>query len=144
MSLVWREQLSVGNDIIDNDHKYLIDIINLIEHSFATKNLNALAEALDSLTQYSKSHFAHEEKIAQAVGYKQIAYLNRSHSGLVKQLDKAKNELNEISQEWSSEIAAHFNQFLRDWLINHVIKEDLLMKPALQKYPPNFDSKVGD
>jgi hypothetical protein len=28
---------------------------------------------------------------------------------------------------------------MRDWLINHVIKEDLLMKPALQKYPPSFD-----
>ena len=144
MSLVWREQLSVGNDIIDNDHKYLIEIINLIEQSFATKNLNALAEALDSLTQYSKSHFAHEEKIAHAVGYKQVAYLNRSHGGLIKQLDKAKNELNEISQEWSSEIVEHFSHFLRDWLINHVIKEDLLMKPALQKYPSNFDCIVNN
>ena len=31
MSLVWRDQLSVGNNVIDSDHKYLIEIINRVE-----------------------------------------------------------------------------------------------------------------
>ncbi len=35
MSLVWREQLSVGNDAIDADHKHLIDIVNLVENCMA-------------------------------------------------------------------------------------------------------------
>ena len=33
MGLVWREQLSVGNDLIDADHKRLISIINQVEES---------------------------------------------------------------------------------------------------------------
>ena len=31
MSLEWREQLSVGNNVIDADHKHLIGIINQVE-----------------------------------------------------------------------------------------------------------------
>jgi len=31
MGLQWRDQLSVGNDLIDTDHKYLIDLINRAE-----------------------------------------------------------------------------------------------------------------
>jgi len=38
MGLVWREQLSVGNNVIDTDHKHLIDIINHVEQSLGAKN----------------------------------------------------------------------------------------------------------
>lgn len=141
MSLVWREQLSVGNDLIDTDHKHLIEIVNRIERSLDAKNRNELSEAFGSLSQYSQEHFAREEKIAHAVGYAQAHRLSLSHEVLYKQLDKAKREIGAMGQEWSSAVAEHFTILLRSWLIDHVIKEDLLMKPALQKYPPNFDPR---
>ena len=31
MGLLWRDQFSVGNDLIDMDHKHLIEIINKAE-----------------------------------------------------------------------------------------------------------------
>ena len=31
MSIAWRDDMSVGNEIIDNDHKYLISVLNTIE-----------------------------------------------------------------------------------------------------------------
>lgn len=49
MSLQWRDQLSVGNDLIDSDHQYLIEIINRAEAGLKAKNRRALAWALDSL-----------------------------------------------------------------------------------------------
>ncbi len=141
MSLVWREQLSVANNLIDADHKYLIEIVNRVERSLDEKNRNELAEALDCLSQYSQEHFAREEKIAHAAGYPQAHHLSLSHELLFKQLDQAKRNLAEMGQEWSSAVSEHFTVFLRNWLIDHVIKEDLLMKPTLQKHPPNFDPK---
>jgi len=51
MSLYWRDQLSVGNDLIDSDHKYLIEIINRAEASLNAKSRRELAQALDSLDQ---------------------------------------------------------------------------------------------
>ncbi|MDO8466412.1 MAG: bacteriohemerythrin [Gallionella sp.] len=140
MGLVWKEQLSVGNDVIDADHKHLIGIINLVEKSLVTINRSDLTLALDSLTQYSKVHFAREEKIADAAGYTQIPHLHKSHEALLKKLDQVKQE---IGDEWTASSVERFIIMLRDWLINHVIKEDMLMKPALEKYRPKFDGNVA-
>lgn len=141
MSLLWRDQLSVGNNVIDSDHKHLIDIINKVEHSLGTKNKSELAAALDDLSQYSRVHFAREEKIAEAVGYTQVPHLNQSHQELLKQLEQVRGEIDAMGRNWSPETVGRFTQFLRDWLINHVIKEDLLMKPVLQKHSPHFDPR---
>ena len=141
MSLVWRDQLSVGNNVIDSDHKYLIEIINKVEQALVKRNRNELSAALDSLAQYSRVHFDREEKIAAAVKYTQVPQLNQSHQELLKQLDQMKDEIAAMGQDWSAEAAERFTGFLRDWLINHVIREDLLMKPVLQKYSPTFDPR---
>lgn len=138
MGLVWREQLSVGNDAIDSDHRYLIDIINRVEQGMIAKNRQSLAAALDSLSRYSLEHFAREEKIAKAAGYQQVPDLNQSHTALSRQLDQVKTEIGQM-QEWSPEAADRFVTLLRSWLIDHVVKEDLLMKPTLQKLSPRFN-----
>jgi len=141
MPLLWREQLSVGNNVIDADHKYLIEIINQVEKSLAAKNRGEIAKELDSLTQYSLIHFEREEKIAKAVGYAQVANLNQSHADLLQKLDQVRCEFDAAGQEWSADAAVHFSSFLRAWLIDHVIKEDLLMKPVLQKFSPAYDPR---
>lgn len=138
MGLVWRDQLSVGNDAIDSDHKYLIDIINRVEQGMAAKNRNSLTAALDSLSTYSQEHFAREEKIAKAAGYEEVPGLNHSHEALIRQLDQVKTEIGQM-QEWSPQAAEHFATLLRSWLMDHVVKEDLLMKPTLQKHSPLFN-----
>lgn len=141
MSLVWREQLSVGNNVIDSDHKFLIEIINRVEQCMALKDRRALTAALDELVQYSLVHFGREEKIAAAAGYSQTPHLNESHQALLEKLNQVRGEFDAAGAEWSPEAAGHFTAFLRDWLIDHVIKEDLLMKPVLQKHSPSFDPR---
>ena len=68
MGLQWRDQLSVGNDLIDGDHKYLIDIINKVEVSMKANNRAELMALLDELGHYGKTHFEREELVAKAVG----------------------------------------------------------------------------
>jgi hemerythrin len=141
MSLVWREQLSVGNNVIDSDHRYLIDIINQVGKSLSNRNHRELVAGLASLSHYSQEHFAREEKIAHAAGYQQVPHLGETHQALLKQLDQVKQEAGGMVQEWSSETAERLTRLLRNWLIDHVIKEDLLMKPVLQKHSPLFDPR---
>ncbi len=140
MNLVWKEQLSVGNDVIDSDHKHLIKIINLVEESLATTNRSNLTLALASLSQYSKEHFAREEKIASAAGYTRISQLHKSHDELLSKLDQVKQK---IGEEWTASSVKHFTALLQDWLVNHVIKEDMLMKPALEKYSSSSAGNIG-
>jgi len=141
MSLVWREQLSVGNDVIDTDHRNLIDIINRVESSLANKDRVALEMDLADLSRYAQEHFGREEKIAQAAGYPQVPHLGESHSALIKQLDRVKEEIAAMGETWSPSAAEEFTKLLRSWLIDHVIKEDMLMKSTFQKRSPKFDPR---
>jgi len=138
MSLLWRDQFSVGNNVIDSDHKHLIETINRVGQSAGTKNRVELAAAFDALSRYSQAHFDREEKIAYAVGYKQVPHLNQSHKELLKQLAELGGEIDALGLEFPPEAVVHFTNFLGDWLINHILREDRLMKPILQKYSPNF------
>ncbi len=141
MGFAWREQLSVGNDVIDTDHKYLVDLINQVEEVLKTKNRKALSDVLDSLSRYAQVHFAREEKIAQAAGFAGSSQLGHSHQQLTQQLEEIKGEMLQAQADWSSSAVEHFVSFLRRWLIEHVIKEDLLMKDTLKRFSPRFDPR---
>jgi len=138
MGLDWREQLSVGNDLLDTDHKHLIGVINQAELSLKSKNMAGLTTVLESLASYAKIHFACEELVATAVGYPDVAQIHESHEALIVRLAQVKQEMGDAMTDESSE---HFGAFLRDWLISHVIKEDMKMKPYLTKHSPRFDPR---
>jgi hemerythrin len=138
MGLQWRDQLSVGNDLIDDDHRYLIDIINKVEVSMKANNRVELITILNELEHYGQTHFDREEVVAKAVGYPNAEQLHNSHTELIGSLAKLKNELGDT---WTEEKQVQFNGFLRDWLIQHVIKEDIPMKPWMTKFSPRFDPR---
>ena len=138
MSLQRREDLSVSNEVSDNDHKYLIELINETEANIQKRYRPEVSDALDKLAMYSKFHFSREEKIAGAVGYGQVAQMHESHAQLMLKLDAVRVENEE---QWSDVSMDEFGVFLQDWLINHVIKEDMLLKPYLEKFSTGFNPK---
>jgi len=138
MGLQWRDQLSVGNDLIDTDHKHLIEVINNAEECLRNGNRKELAVTLDELARYSNTHFEREELIARAVGYPTVEQLHDSHTKLVETLNTFRSE---VTEAWTDASFNRFGTYLRNWLIQHVIKEDLPMKPWLTKHSPRFDPR---
>jgi len=138
MPIQWREQFNVGNDLIDSDHQYLLEIINKAERSLSGQHHHRLTPLLDELARYGKAHFEREELIARAVGYPKAEQLHISHEQLVAKLVEFCGEMDTV---WTEQSIAAFTGFLRDWLLNHVIKEDMLMKPWLIKHSPRFDPR---
>ena len=139
MGLQWRDQLSVGNDLIDADHKYLIEVINKAEECLRSGKRKELASTLDELARYSNTHFAREELIAKSVGYPAAAQLHLSHTQLVETLNTFRAE---VTETWTDASFTRFGTYLRDWLIQHVIKEDLPMKPWMTKHSPRCDPRI--
>jgi hemerythrin-like metal-binding protein len=76
--------------------------------------------------------------VANGAGYPRVTQMHESHDALITKLSQVTQEL---EQEVSEAAAQHFVEFLRDWLISHVIKEDLQMKPFLLKFSPKFDPR---
>jgi len=125
MSLVWREQMSVSNTLIDNEHKYLIDQINALEIALNTKdNHDILVETLDHLVGYTKTHFDHEETIQSKIRYPELEEHKLEHKKLMQNLYAIKNKLDEVLGNDQSNIESDTNEEVTDDEINSILGGD--------------------
>jgi hemerythrin-like metal-binding protein len=138
MSLIWTKKLSIGNAIIDAEHRNLISMVNDVSHEIKIRDGSALSQAFKLLENWLCVHFVNEEKIAQAINFHFAQHkLAQQHS--LKELRYMKNELVDKDGVWSDSAVNHFTRSLKNWMIDeHIIKLDMLMKPALQNYDYNF------
>lgn len=135
MGLVWREQLSVGNAQIDADHKALIDIINQVEDALKKQSVDQLSSTLKDLDEYADTHFAREEKIAESYGYAGVQSLKHAHQSLHTELHRIRKETEALHGVWSQGVAEYYTNMLRHWLLDHVLQDDMRMKPAFTRKP---------
>lgn len=146
MAIVWRDALGVGNGPIDDDHRHLILLINTLELILTTdRSVADLRAALDELGVYTQAHFAKEERIMIALRYAKYDRHKLAHGELIDQLKLA----DRLLQEFGAAIpttTAHLPQEVRDslgglmrhWLLEHIVKEDLQLKPLLVDRPKDF------
>ena len=137
MALSWSNKLSVGNAIIDSEHRNLIAMVNAIEAAFKTLDRPALLQELEQFEYWLCTHFENEERIAAAIGF-DFARNKLEHRNLLKEFHRMKDELNAMHGTWPDEVAQQHYQYLSDWIANHVIEEDMLMKPMLTAREYNF------
>ncbi len=137
--LVWREQLAVGHEQIDTDHRHLIALVNRVQELFVRHgSVGELTLALEALHQYTREHFAREEAVQRAVGFPEAEAHHRSHQQLIARLEALTGDIL-LAQSQHTDATAlpeptrqRLLQLLRDWLIQHVVQEDLKMRPYLR------------
>lgn len=132
MELAWTEQLSVGNVIIDSEHKYLIGIVNNARRAILARDSFMLTQELERLENWLRVHFANEEKIARVLNFDFSKHkLWQQYS--LKELQHLRDELAAKNGIGCESEVERYSDFLRDWMIDgHIIRSDMLMKPALQ------------
>ena len=52
----WSEKFNIGIDVIDNQHRQILDYINTLEQIRATGAREQIKEVLDDLIDYTQSH----------------------------------------------------------------------------------------
>lgn len=138
MKLLWSKQLSIGNVIIDSEHRNLISLVNDIIRAIEARIDSDLAQAFEQLEQALRVHFTNEEKIAQAIGFDFSRHSLAQQYGL-KELQFLRNELVGGNGSWSENAVEHFTHFLKNWMIDeHIIGLDMQMRPVLQTYDYEF------
>jgi len=123
----WSESMSVGVPLIDQDHKIIVKLINLFHQNISDEaNPNLLGTVLKTLIEYTQYHFAREEKVMQACHYPVLAEHKQQH-------DRLTHKVITISRQFFEKKENIFEQdlldFLRDWLIHHILKEDMGYRP---------------
>lgn len=137
MELAWTERLSVGNAMLDTEHKQLIGMVNSIERAIRTRDSSALLQTFKPFEDYVRIHFGNEAKIAQSLDFPFTQHALEHHY-VLEELRQMSDELAANDGRWSESAAEHYSYFLSEWLIEHLLEEDMLMKPVLQKLPYNF------
>lgn len=140
MGLDWGEHLSVGNSMIDAEHRNLIVVVNSVEQAIGTKDTAAMSRAFDLLDTYMSIHFRNEEKVAEAVNFP-FARNKVEHRHLLNEMKYMREELEARNGIWSDDLINKYSRFLSSWMADHIVKEDMQMKPVLQTYP--YDFKPG-
>ncbi len=141
MPIVWRDKMSIGNHIIDMDHRLLICMINMIELSLLAPGdkVGNIKVALDELESYTDIHFKREEKIQFAIKYPRYDEHKHEHQQLVNRLQEIKEQILGIDDPAIlAKKAPQLTELLRDWLLHHVLQEDMKLKPYVEQYPPNY------
>ena len=140
MALIWRDSMSVSNDSIDHDHRYLVCYLNTVELALQNpKEKEVLFTSLTQLYNYAYEHFMREEIIQQKISYPDINSHRLEHKKLLEELMELKNKM---KQDYNTEeIEKRYDEivsFLRHWLVDHVLNTDMLLKPYLSKHPKHL------
>ncbi len=127
--IVWSKSYSVGVSQMDREHQRLIDIINNLYAAMRSgRSRDAIGTILDELIDYTKTHFAHEEKLMQESNYEGFDEQKRCHVSLVSQVV-------EIQQKYhaGTALGQEVMTFLKGWLINHIQGLDKKYGPVMNK-----------
>lgn len=124
----WGPRYFIGVKSIDDQHKVLVDLMNEIYAAFGSnKNKKAISHVLNELIDYTVYHFGHEEEIFEKYNYKDSENHNLQHKKFVEKIKAFQKDFNEGNAALSFDLI----DFLKDWLINHILKIDA-------KYVPFF------
>lgn len=127
----WNEQISVGVEQFDNDHKYLITLLNsLFDGINAGRGPQSLAYILEELLEYTETHFAREEAEMQRLGYADYGSHKAQHDAMTSKVYDIQRQVAAGSNAALSKEAV---EFLNNWLVSHIQGTD-------KNYMPFFKS----
>ncbi|MCU7937466.1 MAG: hypothetical protein KZQ99_21855 [Candidatus Thiodiazotropha sp. (ex Dulcina madagascariensis)] len=130
--------MSVGNHLVDMDHRLLICMINSVELALQSPgdDMARLEFSLDELEAYTDVHFDREERLQLKIGYTGHGDHKLLHRSLVDRLKEIRLSILKIGDPHQLERESpRLAELLRDWLLVHVLQEDMKMKTAFLRHP---------
>jgi hemerythrin-like metal-binding protein len=125
----WNDnKMSLGIKLIDEQHKELLNIINLLANSISNSSQKEdILDIVDKLIDYASYHFKTEEELFDKFNYTQRKHHTNEHNDFAKKFIDLRAEV--IDGEYYKEespinIAEDMFDFLTYWLINHILYED--------------------
>ena len=114
---------------MDSEHQRLIDIINKLYSAMRSgRSKDAIGSILDELADYTKTHFADEERLMKESGYEGFDEQKRAHEALISTVIETQRKYRS-----GTALGQEVMNFLKDWLVNHIQGMDKRYGPAMNK-----------
>ncbi len=117
----WTDNLSVNVKELDEQHRKLIDMINLLYNSIKdATDRNAMFLLLTGLANYTSKHFADEEKYMCLFKYPGYQSHKKEHEAFKSKVLDFQKKLEDGRVSISEEVMV----FMQDWLAKHILGTD--------------------
>lgn len=131
MAYTFTKDLETGNQLIDTEHRQLIDAINNLLNACASgKGRSELANITKFLQDYTAKHFSDEEKLQIQSKYPDYANHKRYHEDFKKVVAGICQKLDKDGPTVA--LVGEVNSTIAGWLINHIKKEDVKVAKHLK------------
>lgn len=117
--IIWSSDLDTGIQVIDNQHKRIVEYINKLIDARVTHDKEQISTVLDELVDYTLSHFTFEESLMEEAGYPFIKGHKRVHQLFVKRIGDYVQRF-----RMGEDITDELLNTLKAWLINHIKSDD--------------------
>lgn len=117
----WNSNYSVGVDIIDSQHKMLVDIVNEISEALRqNKTKDEVSYICEKLLNFVTIHFKTEEDIMIEKDYEDYTIHRYEHEKLIDEMKR----LIEDYKQGNVFISQNLIHYFRQWLIEHIMAKD--------------------
>jgi hemerythrin len=124
----WTDELSVGVQEIDEQHKILVDLLNRFHEAVVTgTDGENIKNVLKNLADYTIIHFSVEESLMRIFNYPDYDNHKKHHEELTAQVRELQNKVAQGEHQVSMEVL----NFLRHWLTHHILGDDKKYGPYL-------------
>jgi len=131
--LVWKDEYAIGIDLIDTQHQHLFEIGNdaykLLKDDFCTDKYDGIIQIINDLREYTKFHFKTEEAYMLKIKYSKYFSQKVEHDDFIQKIYEINlDQIDEDPKKHIEDILA----FLFDWILDHILQKDKLIKPDLE------------
>lgn len=123
MSLfIWKPEYTVHETLLDSHHKQLFTVLNSVYADVMNNpELDSVLPKIDELAEYSKYHFTAEEQYMKEKMFPRIDAHIAQHREFTQTIEALRSSYHNNDLE----VAKNIIVLLGEWLLQHVLREDL-------------------
>ena len=127
--LLWDDSMDTGIEMIDDDHKALVKLINKFQEASEFKVADKLIQhSLDEVVSYTKYHFDREERLMLLNEYPDFEAHQMKHKQMIEKINNYVESYRVDKSQATEQILA----FLKTWLVQHIKGSDQEYVPYLE------------
>lgn len=120
MRIEWGPDYELGIDLIDRQHRRIVDYINTLDELLdQPRARQGVARVIHDLIDYTESHFGFEEALLQEAGYAGLGEHHETHERFTRRIGEIKQR-----HDAGEDVAEALLVLLEKWLIHHILEED--------------------
>ena len=134
---VWTDQLNIGIDVIDQQHRRIVEYINQLDDARSNgHSREEIGNLISDLVDYTISHFGFEESLQEEAGYP----FSKSHRKVHELFTVRVSEF-QARFEKGEDIGKGLNSLLVTWLFNHIKRDDVDYVESVKAYLQKKEKK---